>query len=114
MEDYIVENFEIEVVKTTKISEAEEKLVKDPNIVLIISDYNMTKSDEDQNGGDLYLFNKGHKNLPFFLFSAEKVDDHEKLNNFYDDNIHNHVVGKPFDKNKTKECIEDILVYYWE
>ena len=113
MEDYVNENFEIEVVKATTISEAQERLVKDPNIVLIISDYNMGQNNEDRDGGDLYLFNKGYKNLPFLLFSAEKVRDHEKLTSFYDDNIHNHPIGKPFDKDKTKECIEDILVYYW-
>jgi CheY-like chemotaxis protein len=112
MEDFIQENFEIEIVKVGTISEAQVKLVKDPNIVLIISDYNMPKSEENLDGGDLYLFNKGHKDLPFLLFSEEKVEDHKKLDNFYNDNIHNHIIGKPFDKKTTKECIENIVVFY--
>ena len=89
------------------VFEAQDKLVKDPNIVLIISDYNMSKNEEDLDGGDLYLFNKGHKDLPFLLFSAEKIEDHQKLDNFY-----NHINGKPFDKKTTKECIENIVVFY--
>ncbi len=113
LEDYIKETFDIEVIKTTKVSKAQEMFVKDPNIVLIISDYNMNKNNEELNGGDLYLFIKGYKNLPFLLFSAEKVEDHDKLTNFHEDNIHNHILGKPFDKKRTEDRIEDILVYYW-
>ena len=42
---------------------------------------------------------------------ATVSDDQEELTNFYDDNINNNAMGKPFDKNKIKECVEDILVY---
>tara|TARA_B100000029_G_scaffold185752_1_gene183191 strand:+ start:685 stop:1779 length:1095 start_codon:yes stop_codon:yes gene_type:complete len=112
MEDFINENYEIEIVKVNKISDAQIALLNDPNIVLIISDYNMPKSKENLDGGDLYIFNKNHKDLPFLLFSAEKIEDHDKLKNFYNENTHNHSIGKPFDKHVTKECIDNIIVYY--
>ena len=50
--------------------------------------------------------------LEKIAFSAEKIEDHDKLKNFYNENTHNHSIGKPFDKHVTKECIDNIIIYY--
>jgi len=113
MSDLIEESFDIEILKAYSGAEARDFLMKDPNIVLIVSDYNMpTNRKNDIDGGGLYQYNKTHRNLPFLLFSSEKVEDHKELLGFYNDNLHNSVIGKPYDGKTVTKCIENVVVFY--
>lgn len=81
-----------EITTASNGEEAMKILTKDSNFQLIISDYKMPK----MTGGELFLFNSEHANIPFFLFSGGELEDYEELVNFKKANIQNRFFNKPF------------------
>lgn len=82
-------------VRVSNGDEAIKVLKENTDFDLIVSDYNMPGS----NGGKIYLFNKEHQNIPFFLFSADELDAHPEFKDFKTTNDLNHFFTKPFNEN---------------
>ena len=67
--DFIVENFDIDVLQASTGMEAINCIEGEKDIGLIIADYNFPDlGDGGVNGGGIYTFNLGNQNIPFFLF----------------------------------------------
>jgi CheY-like chemotaxis protein len=81
-----------EITTASNGEEAMKILSKDSDFQLVISDYKMPK----MTGGELYLFNATHANIPFFLFSGGELEDYKELANFRISNIQNRFFNKPF------------------
>lgn len=109
--EFITENFDIEVVQATSGMEAIEGLETQNDIGLIVADYNFPDlGDGGMNGGGVYTFNLANQNIPFFLFSAERVEDHQELDSFKLDNPLNTIIGKPYDHTFTREAIKKVII----
>jgi CheY-like chemotaxis protein len=81
-----------EITTASNGEEAVNILNKDSDFQLIISDYKMPK----MTGGELFLFNAAHANIPFFLFSGGELEDYEELTKFKNSNVQNRFFNKPF------------------
>lgn len=91
--EMIIESeFPCEITKASNGQEGIQALKEDTGFDLIISDYTMPLS----NGGEVYLFNKEHRNIPFFLFSGGDLCDYKEFNDFYRTNAQNKFFNKPF------------------
>ena len=109
--DFIVENFDIDVLQASTGMEAINCLEGEKDIGLIIADYNFPDlGDGGVNGGGIYTFNLGNQNIPFFLFSAERPEDHQELDSFKLDNPLNTIIGKPYDHTFTREAIKKVII----
>lgn len=84
---------------------AEDLLAADQEIDLIISDYSMPI----KNGGQLYLYNKNNKNLPFILASGGTLHDYPEFNDFKSSNAYNTFVEKPFDDKLLINSVRKIV-----
>ena len=109
--DFIAENFDLEVLQAGTGMEAITALENETEVGLIIADYNFPDlGDGGVNGGGIYTFNLGNQNIPFFLFSAERPEDHQELDSFRLDNPLNTIIGKPYDHTFTKEAIKKVII----
>lgn len=109
---FIEELFIIEIVQASSGAEAIKIIDQDESVGLIIADYNMPiESSTDVNGGGLYQHNLNKGNIPFFLFSIEKIEDHKELKNFFTDNPLNIAIGKPYDEEYTKNAIKNVIIH---
>jgi len=105
MYEMILESeFDCEFLKAENGVEAIEFLKNNSHIDVIISDYKMPIS----SGGEIYLFNKTHNNIPFYLFSGGSVDDYAEFKDFQESNKLNHFFNKPFDSEVLIELIRTI------
>jgi response regulator RpfG family c-di-GMP phosphodiesterase len=103
--EMIIESeFTCEMTKVANGAEAVDVLNKVSDFDLIISDYTMPKL----NGGQLYLFNKTQKNIPFLLFSGGDLQDYAEFQDFYKDNLLNGFFNKPFDERHLLDAIAKI------
>jgi len=110
--DFIEELFIIEIIQASSGGEAIKIIDQDTTIGLIIADYNMPlENKNDVNGGGLYQYNLKKNNLPFFLFSIEKIEDHKELQTFFTDNPLNIAIGKPYDEEYTKNAIKNVIIH---
>ena len=109
--DFIADNFDLEVLQAGTGMEAITALENETEVGLIIADYNFPDlGDGGVNGGGIYTFNLGNQNIPFFLFSAERPEDHQELDSFRLDNPLNTIIGKPYDHTFTKEAIKKVII----
>lgn len=92
--------YQCQFVRVANGDEAIASLKENPDFDLIISDYNMPGA----NGGKIYLFNKEHQNVPFFLFSAGELSDYPEFSDFKSTNNLNHFFSKPFNENTLLEA----------
>ena len=110
--DFIEELFIIEIIQASNGAEAIRIIDRDATIGLIIADYNMPlKNSDDVDGGGLYQYNLKKSNLPFFLFSIERIEDHKELQTFFTDNPLNIAIGKPYDEEYTKNAIKNVIIH---
>jgi len=109
--EFIQEHFDLDVLLASSGMEAIEILETQNDIGLIVADYNFPDlGDGGVNGGGVYTFNLANQNIPFFLFSAERIEDHQELDSFRLDNPLNTIIGKPYDHSFTKEAIKKVII----
>jgi CheY-like chemotaxis protein len=109
--EFIQEYFDLDVIQAASVIEAIEILESQNDIGLIVADYNFPDlGDGGVNGGGVYTFNLANQNIPFFLFSAERIEDHQELDSFRLDNPLNTIIGKPYDHTFTKEAIKKVII----
>jgi len=83
---------DVEVLEASDGQEAIEILQQNPDICVIISDYDMP----NKTGGDVYQYCLQNLNKPFILISSLDVIDDEKLDNF-EKKSENSKISKPFE-----------------
>lgn len=98
--------FSCEFTKVHNGEEAINLLKNGADFDFIISDYNMPNS----NGGQVYLFNKAHSNIPFFLFSGGDLRDYKEFNDFSKVNQFNHFFNKPFDEQELLAAVATLAL----
>ena len=92
--------FTCETIKVSNGVSALKELEKHNDFNLIISDYNMPEA----KGSAIYLYNKAHQNLPFFLFSGGEISDYCDFDDFNQSNCENHFFNKPFNDRQFLEA----------
>ena len=85
---------------------AEDFLINDDEIDFIISDYTMPV----KNGGQLFLYNKENKNLPFILASGGTIQDYPEFSNFKNINPLNVFIEKPFDEKILINSVKKVIL----
>lgn len=78
---------------------------KADEIGLIICDYSMPIA----NGAKVFNFNKENKNIPFILLTGNVLEDCKDIENFYETNVKNSVLNKPWDENSLLNAIKTVL-----
>lgn len=92
---------------TTKVTnglEAIAALESGSEFDLIISDFTMPVA----NGGKIYLHNKTHNNIPFFLLSGGDIRDYSDFADFKESNKLNRFFNKPFNDQEFIDAVEVI------
>lgn len=86
--------FDNEIVRANSGNQAMELLESDPDIEVIVSDFNMPNG----TGGDLLKYNVENRNLPFVMCTSEFYDDFdENIIDWLNCNLLNSYVQKPLD-----------------
>src|SRR3989339_167240 len=99
----IESKYELDIIETPSKAEALSILNKDPEIKLILSDYNLLDGD----AGDFYLqLRKMKLNIPFILFTGEAIEDLDSFKTFFADNKLNAHVSKPPVGNSLFDSLE--------
>lgn len=81
------------------------RILSESNVDIIVSDYNMPH----KNGGELFLYNKDSKNLPFILISGGFIEDYPEFKYFKEANSGNRYFLKPVDCNELVGQIKKII-----
>ncbi|OUR96497.1 hypothetical protein A9Q84_09110 [Halobacteriovorax marinus] len=77
------------------------EILKENSVSLIISDYSM----DSGTGGEIFLFNKDHENVPFIMVSGGFLEDYKELEDFRKTNPLNTYIQKPMDEDFFIESI---------
>ena len=97
--------FSCETIKVSNGVDAIAALKESNDFDIIISDYNMPKS----KGGDIYIYNKAHQRLPFFLFSGGDLADYHEFKDFKTDSDLNYYFVKPFDDSSLINAVKRVM-----
>ncbi|WP_127714548.1 response regulator [Halobacteriovorax sp. HLS] len=103
IEILIESEFSYKIIKASSVLEAIDYLSTDSSIELIISDYTMP----GKNGGELFIYNKNSRNLPFLLVSGGFIQDYYNMQDLMTVNHRNGFLQKPVDDEKLFDLIRN-------
>lgn len=96
--------FDYPIIEASSGNEAIEILKQNPDINIVISDYDMP----DGNGSELYKEVRDNYDMAFILISSIALEDDESLSSLLEDKSSNKRITKPFDQSELIAILENI------